>query len=65
MKDFVHLHLHTEYSLLDGAAKIDEVFKLAKEQCQSAVAITDHGNMYGVVYFAEDWILSYLSVIDL
>ena len=53
MKDFVHLHLHTEYSLLDGAAKIDEVFKLAKEQGQSAVAITDHGNMYGVVYFAE------------
>lgn len=52
MKDFVHLHLHTEYSLLDGAAKIDEVFKLAKEQGQSAVAITDHGNMYGVVYFA-------------
>ena len=53
MKDFVHLHLHTEYSLLDGATKIDEVFKLAKEQGQSAVAITDHGNMYGVVYFAE------------
>lgn len=53
MKDFVHLHLHTEYSLLDGATKIDEVFKIAKEQGQSAVAITDHGNMYGVVYFAE------------
>ncbi len=53
MKDFVHLHLHSEYSLLDGAAKIDEVFKIAKEQGQSAVAITDHGNMYGVVYFAE------------
>lgn len=53
MQDFVHLHLHTEYSLLDGATKIDEVFKLAKEQGQSAVAITDHGNMYGVVYFAE------------
>ena len=41
MQDFVHLHLHTEYSLLDGATKIDEVFKLAKEQGQSAVAITD------------------------
>ncbi len=53
MKDFVHLHVHTEYSLLDGATKIDEVFNLAKEQGQSAVAITDHGNMYGVVYFAE------------
>ncbi|MBR3863948.1 MAG: DNA polymerase III subunit alpha [Clostridia bacterium] len=53
MKDFVHLHLHTEYSLLDGATKIDKVFELAKEMGQSAVAITDHGNMYGVVYFAE------------
>lgn len=53
MKDFVHLHLHTEYSLLDGAAKIDKVFELAKELGQNAVAITDHGNMYGVVYFAE------------
>lgn len=53
MKDFVHLHLHTEYSLLDGATKIDKVFERAKELGQSAVAITDHGNMYGVVYFAE------------
>ncbi len=53
MKDFVHLHLHTEYSLLDGATRIDKVFELAKEMGQSAVAITDHGNMYGVVYFAE------------
>ena len=53
MKDFVHLHLHTEYSLLDGAAKTDKVFELAKELGQNTVAITDHGNMYGVVYFAE------------
>ena len=53
MKDFVHLHLHTEYSLLDGAARIDKLFEIAKEMGQSAVAITDHGNMYGVVYFAE------------
>ena len=53
MKDFVHLHLHTEYSLLDGASKIDKVFELAKSLGQNAVAITDHGNMYGVVYFAE------------
>ena len=53
MKDFVHLHLHTEYSLLDGATRIDKLFELAKEMGQSAVAITDHGNMYGVVYFAE------------
>ena len=53
MKDFVHLHLHTEYSLLDGASKIDKVFELARDMGQKAVAITDHGNMYGVVYFAE------------
>ena len=53
MKDFVHLHLHTEYSLLDGATRIDSLFELAKSQGQSAVALTDHGNMYGIVYFAE------------
>ncbi len=53
MTDFVHLHVHTEYSLLDGAAKIDEIFKVVKELGQSAVAITDHGNMYGTLYFAE------------
>ncbi|MBQ9710434.1 MAG: DNA polymerase III subunit alpha, partial [Clostridia bacterium] len=54
MTDFVHLHVHTEYSLLDGATKIDEVFKIAKGLGQTAVAITDHGNMYGTLYFAEE-----------
>ncbi|RDV82097.1 DNA polymerase III subunit alpha [Ammonifex thiophilus] len=49
--DFVHLHLHTEYSLLDGAARIKDVVKRAKELGQSALAITDHGVMYGVVDF--------------
>ncbi|MBQ3495309.1 MAG: DNA polymerase III subunit alpha [Clostridia bacterium] len=53
MTDFVHLHLHTEYSILDGAAKIDQIFKKANELGQKAVAITDHGNMYGTLYFAE------------
>lgn len=48
---FTHLHLHTEYSLLDGAAKINDVIKRAKEDKMSAVAITDHGVMYGVVDF--------------
>ncbi|MBR2742900.1 MAG: DNA polymerase III subunit alpha [Clostridia bacterium] len=51
MPDFVHLHLHTEYSLLDGACKIGELMKRVKELGQSAVAITDHGNMYGVIDF--------------
>ncbi len=50
-KDFVHLHLHTEYSLLDGACRIDRLMKHLKEIGQSAVAITDHGVMYGCVDF--------------
>lgn len=53
MGDFVHLHLHTEYSLLDGAAKIDQVFGACKDLGMDAVAITDHGNMFGTLYFAE------------
>ncbi len=51
MRDFVHLHLHSEYSLLDGACRIADIPKRAKELGQSAVAITDHGVMYGVVDF--------------
>ena len=50
-KDFVHLHLHSEYSLLDGACRIHEIAEEAKNAGQSAVAITDHGVMYGVVDF--------------
>ena len=48
---FVHLHLHSEYSLLDGACRITEIPKRARELGQNAVAITDHGVMYGVVDF--------------
>ena len=48
---FVHLHVHSEYSLLDGACRIDEMAKQAKEMGQDALAITDHGSMYGVVEF--------------
>lgn len=51
MKEFVHLHLHTEYSMLDGAARIDQLLKLCKEKNMPACAITDHGNMYGVMKF--------------
>jgi DNA-directed DNA polymerase III (polc) len=48
---FVHLHLHTEYSLLDGACRIGRLMDRVKELGQSAVAITDHGVMYGVIDF--------------
>ena len=48
---FVHLHLHSEYSLLDGACRIAEIPKRVKECGQEAVAITDHGVMYGVIAF--------------
>ncbi len=48
---FVHLHLHSEYSLLDGACRIADIPRRAKELGQTAVAITDHGAMYGVVDF--------------
>ncbi len=54
MKDFVHLHVHTEYSLLDGAAKISNVIQKAKSLGQKALAITDHGVMYGVIDFYKE-----------
>ena len=44
---FTHLHLHTEYSLLDGACRIEKLLDRAKELGQTSVAITDHGGMYG------------------
>ncbi len=50
-KEFVHLHLHTEYSLLDGACKIKPLMELVKEYGMDAVAITDHGNLFGVIEF--------------
>ncbi|MBE6636404.1 MAG: DNA polymerase III subunit alpha [Ruminococcaceae bacterium] len=51
MSGFVHLHLHSEYSLLDGACRIAEIPKRAAELGQTAVALTDHGVMYGAVSF--------------
>ncbi|AQW81134.1 DNA polymerase III, alpha subunit [Campylobacter pinnipediorum subsp. pinnipediorum] len=51
MVDFTHLHLHTEYSLLDGANKIKELAKTLKERGVKSVAITDHGNMFGAIDF--------------
>ena len=50
-RQFTHLHLHTEYSLLDGACRIDRLFDRLKELGQTSVAITDHGVMYGAVDF--------------
>jgi DNA polymerase-3 subunit alpha len=50
-KDFVHLHLHTDFSLLDGAIKIKPLAKRAEETGARAVAITDHGNMFGALSF--------------
>ncbi|WP_037464538.1 DNA polymerase III subunit alpha [Shimazuella kribbensis] len=50
---FVHLHVHTEYSLLDGASRLEEVIKKTKEMGMDSLAITDHGAMYGVVPFYQ------------
>lgn len=50
-RQFTHLHLHTEYSLLDGACRINRLMERVKELGQTSVAITDHGVMYGVVDF--------------
>ena len=50
-EDFVHLHLHTEYSLLDGANRTAELFASAKAYGMSAVGSTDHGNMFGALEF--------------
>ena len=52
-KSFVHLHAHTEYSMLDGAAKIVDYLKKVKELNQPAAAITDHGNLYGAMEFFQ------------
>ncbi|HXV83336.1 MAG TPA: DNA polymerase III subunit alpha [Candidatus Binatia bacterium] len=51
---FVHLHCHTEYSLLDGANKIDKLFQRIKALKQPAVAVTDHGNMFGAIEFYRE-----------
>ena len=51
MAEFVHLHVHTEYSLLDGAIRIGDLLSRAKDLGMPAVAITDHDSMYGAVTF--------------
>ena len=54
MPDFVHLHVHTEYSLLDGACRLKTLVSKAKELGQKSLAITDHGVMYGVIDFYRE-----------
>src|SRR5438477_9136042 len=53
MSDFVHLHLHTEFSLLDGACRIDEVLDQAVKLKMPAIAVTEHGNMFSSVIFHD------------
>ena len=53
---FVHLHSHTEYSLFDGISRIGELVSHVKEMGQTALAITDHGVMYGAVYLYKECI---------
>ncbi|HMY46461.1 MAG TPA: DNA polymerase III subunit alpha, partial [Leptospiraceae bacterium] len=52
--DFAHLHLHTTYSLLDGAIRIPDLMKYCKENGMSSVAMTDHGNMFGAIQFYKE-----------
>ncbi|MCK5679348.1 PHP domain-containing protein, partial [bacterium] len=51
--DFVHLHLHTMYSLLDGAIRVPDLMQRACDYGMKAVALTDHGNMFGAVDFFQ------------
>src|ERR1700761_6594892 len=51
MADFVHLHLHSQYSLLDGANRLDDVIAAGVEAGMPAMALTDHGNMFGAIQF--------------
>src|SRR5215469_3959425 len=53
MSHFVHLHLHTDYSLLDGACDVEKLCERVKELGMPAVAMTDHGNIFGAVHFVN------------
>ena len=54
MTDFVHLHLHTEFSLLDGACRIDELLDHAAKLRMPAIAVTEHGNLFSAVTFHDE-----------
>src|SRR5918911_337523 len=53
MAEFTHLHLHTQYSLLDGAIRLDDLFPKVLERGMKQVAMTDHGNLFGALDFYE------------
>ena len=54
MVDFVHLHVHSQYSILDGACKLPDMIEKAISDGMQGVAVTDHGNMFGVKIFHEE-----------
>ena len=54
MPEFLHLHSHTQYSLLDGAASIQSMYKKAAKDGMKGITITDHGNMFGVFDFVAE-----------
>ena len=60
-RPFVHLHCHTHYSLLDGANRIPELVKKTKAAGMTALAITDHGNLYGALEFYSEYRTVYLK----
>jgi DNA polymerase-3 subunit alpha len=53
-KKFIHLHTHSHYSLLDGLSKVETMVSIAKDAGMPAMAITDHGNMYGAIEFYKE-----------
>ena len=53
-RGFSHLHVHSEYSILDGLIRIEELMKWTKENGAGYVALTDHGNLYGAVHFCRE-----------
>ena len=53
MADFVHLHVHSDYSLLDGLSKVQDLARTAAEMEMPALALTDHGVMFGILHFSD------------
>ena len=53
MQDFVHLHVHTQYSLLDGQASVSRLVDKAMKDGMKGIAVTDHGNMFGIKEFTN------------
>ena len=53
MQDFVHLHVHTQYSLLDGQASVARLVDKAMQNGMKGIAVTDHGNMFGIKEFTK------------